>query len=185
MKKVIFLAECVTREKEILNLGITQYIHKNIITDYIDDIADDSVSIIELEKYERVIPDDIIEKIVACKKYFDKMYVLFTDYSDDHKRKIESERNNDPILFGAMKNGNVFHDRMYIIGDWVDEYCHLIMEKFLADFHAKGKKVELKDIYTPERLEELKQSLNKSRVTANNRIMFEDEAGSLVIDSES
>ena len=186
MKKIAFLAEYTVKEKQLLDIGITEYVHKYDIDDYIDNISDDDVSIIELSKYERIIPDDIIGKIVTCKDIFDEMYVLFTDYTSQHKRKIESERkNNDPILFGVFKSKRTFHDRFYIIGDWEDEYCHLTMEKFLADFHAKGKKVALKDIYTPEKLEELKKMLNKSKITAGDMIMFEDEAGSLVVDSES
>jgi hypothetical protein len=36
MKKVIFLAETVTREKKILDAGITQYVYKNAIDEYIE-----------------------------------------------------------------------------------------------------------------------------------------------------
>jgi len=177
MKKVIFLAETVTREKQILSAGITQYVYKNAIDEYIESIADDDVSIIELEKYERVIPDDIIEKVAICKDLFDEMYVLFTDYTYDHQKKIETERiNKDPILFGALKNGNIFHDRFYVIGDWEDEYCHLTMEKFLSDFKAKGKNANLKDIYTPEKLEDLKNLINKTKIKGNS-IHLNEEVG--------
>lgn len=39
------------------------------------------VKIVELENYQRRIPEEIIQKIECCKGIFDKMYVVFTDYT--------------------------------------------------------------------------------------------------------
>jgi hypothetical protein len=174
MKKVVFLAEHVTKEKQLLDLGITQYVHKYDIDDYIRDISDEDVSIIELSKYERVIPDNIIEKITKCKDIFDEMYVLFTDYTSQHKRKIEADKiNNDPILFGCFKRGRGFHDRFYVIGDWIDDYCDLTMEKFLTDFKKHGRDVD-NHIYTPEDLNEFKELLNKAKLNGSSIILNGD-----------
>jgi hypothetical protein len=95
-------------------------------------VSKDEIEFIELERYERVIPEDITKKIELCKPVFDNMYVLFTDYSQVHKKKFEKEC--DPILFGTFEENEFIHDRFYYIGDWIDEYCDLTMEKFIAEY---------------------------------------------------
>lgn len=164
MKKVIFLLEVAGKEKQLLDLKINHYIYKEHIDEYIKAIADDDVSIIELSRYERIIPDEVTEKIENCKEIFDNFYVLFTDYSSTHQRKIERERKNqDPILFGTFENDENIAERFYFIADWIDEYCDLTLDKFLNDFKQKksvGRSEILKDIYTSEKLSDMKEKLS-------------------------
>ncbi|WNM50966.1 transposase [Staphylococcus phage Alsa_3] len=47
---------------------------------------------------------------------------------------------------------------MYVIGDWVDEYCDLTMDKLINEFAKKDKQVEYK-IKEPLSLEELKREI--------------------------
>ncbi|WNM50544.1 transposase [Staphylococcus phage Alsa_1] len=47
---------------------------------------------------------------------------------------------------------------MYVIGDWVDEYCDLTMDKLISEFAKKDKQVEYK-IKEPLSLNELKREI--------------------------
>jgi hypothetical protein len=42
--------------------------------------------------------------------------------------KAEVEKAKDPILFGVVKGTR----NLYYIGDWIDEYCDLTLDKFLS-----------------------------------------------------
>ncbi len=76
----------------------------------------------ELSRFPRVIPDDIRLKIKAFKPIFSDFTILFTDPKGVVKNK-------DPILFGTIR---CFPERLYFVADWVDEYCDLTIDKFLA-----------------------------------------------------
>lgn len=90
------------------------------------------MKIIELERYEREIPDEIVDVIAKTKDLFDQMYIVFTDYTGKEERKIAAEKKDkDPILFGTFQDRKqkVCVDRFYYLGDWVDEYCDLTLDQ--------------------------------------------------------
>lgn len=168
IQKLKFLVDCVENEKEIIKLGINTYVDREDIEEYIDKIAKNVVKIIELENYPRDIPDNIVEIIEKTKPYFDQMYVLFTDYTGEIERQVKKERRDkDPILFGTFQKRNegnlmqrtelLLNDRFYYLGDWVDEYCDLTMDKFLREAGAQ----KLKDIGIPKNADEIREELNR------------------------
>ena len=164
IKKLIFHLECIDKEREIVKMGINTFIYRDDIEEYIDDIAKDTVKIIELENYEREIPDDIVEVISKVKDKFDKLYVLFTDYTGKVERQIEKERREkDPILFGTFQDESTRSviDRFYYLGDWVDEYCDLTLDKMVNEVNSVKNRNILISIKTPEDINELKSQLNK------------------------
>ena len=109
MKKLMFHLECIEKEREIVKMGINTFIYRDDIEEYIDSVAKDTVKIIELENYEREIPDDIVSIIEKVKDKFDQLYVVFTDYTGKVERQIEKERReNDPILFGTFQEKRAF-----------------------------------------------------------------------------
>ena len=63
MRKLMFHLECIEKEREIVKMGIDTFIYRDDIEEYIDNVAKDTVKIIELENYEREIPDEIVELI--------------------------------------------------------------------------------------------------------------------------
>ena len=138
--KIVY-SKCKALEKEVelMDHGITTFINRDIIDKYIDDVADDCVVVIELRNYERNIPDDIIDKVADTKEIFDDFYIVFTDYTGEKRAKVAKERRDkDPILFG-----NIFEDgkpskKMYFIGDWVDEYCDLTLDKMMNALKESG-----------------------------------------------
>lgn len=162
MRKLMFHLECIEKEREIVKMGINTFIYRDDIEEYIDNVAKDTVKIIELENYEREIPDEIVEVIAATKDKFDQLYVVFTDYTGKVERQIEKERRDkDPILFGTFQNqsNRTVIDRFYYLGDWEDEYCDLTLDKMVNETEKAGKRNIVKTISTPSDIEELKEQL--------------------------
>lgn len=162
MRKLMFHLECIEKEREIVKRGINTFIYRDDIEEYIDTVAKDTVKIIELENYEREIPDEIVEVIAATKDKFDQLYVVFTDYTGKVERQIEKERRDkDPILFGTFQNqsNRTVIDRFYYLGDWEDEYCDLTLDKMVNKTEKAGKRNIVKTISTPSDIEELKEQL--------------------------
>ena len=163
MKKLIFHLECIEREREIVGMGINTFIYKDDIEEYIDNIAKDTVKIIELKNYERELPDEIIETVSKVKDIFDQLYIVFTDYTGKVEKQIEKERREkDPILFGTFQDQNTktIIDRFYFLGDWEDEYCDLTLDKMVNETIKKTGKEIRKEISTPKDIQELKAQLN-------------------------
>ena len=182
-KKLIFHLETIEKEREIVKLGIDTFVYKDDIEAYISNVASDVVKIIDLESYEREIPDEIVEVIQKVKDKFDQLYVVFTDYTGEHERKVEKERRDkDPILFGAFKDkGNsVIIDRFYYLGDWVDEYGDLTLDKMVNECEKVGKRNITHTISTPEDIEEFKQQLGKynsiNTLTVSGNIKMVEES---------
>ncbi len=162
MRKLMFHIKCIEKEREIVKMGINTFIYRDDIEEYIDTVAKDTVKIIELENYEREIPDEIVEVIAATKDKFDQLYVVFTDYTGKVERQIEKERRDkDPILFGTFQNqsNRTVIDRFYYLGDWEDEYCDLTLDKMVNETEKAGKRNIVKTISTPSDIEELKEQL--------------------------
>lgn len=156
-KKLAFHIKSILKEKEIIDLGITKFVYRDDIENYIDNIAKDVVKIIELKNYPREIPDELVETIEKTKDIFDEMYVLFTDYTGEVEKKVEKER--DPILFGSFIDRTVdeMSQRMYYLGDWIDEYCDLTLDKLVS----QTNKSIVKEISIPNNTNELINQLNK------------------------
>lgn len=173
-KKLMFHLETIEKEREIVSLGINTFIYKDDIEDYIDNVSNDVVKIIELENYEREIPDEIVNVIEVTKNKFDQLYIIFTDYTGKIEKQIKKERREkDPILIGTFqdkKTGSIV-DRFYVLGDWEDEYCDLTLDKLVNEMKEKRKKDIDIHISTPETIEELKAQLTNLEETNNSFIL--------------
>lgn len=168
LRKILFCLESIEKEKKLVDMGITTFIYKDDIDFYIDTIANTRnrrerpVKIIELERYEREIPDEIVDVIVKTKELFDQMYVVYTDYTGKEERKVEAERKQkDPILFGTFQNREkkVCIDRFYYLGDWVDEFCDLTLDKMVNETKRLGRNI-VRTITTPKDVEELRKYID-------------------------
>ena len=138
MKKLCFLADTLIKEEKLIEMGITVYVYKDVIEDYIENVADKTVKIVELSRYMREIPDELVETIEKTRDIFDELYVIFTDYTGKEERKVKKEkRDKDPILFGVFKNRTSVADRFYFLGDWIDEYCDLTLDKMIEQYKEK------------------------------------------------
>ena len=88
LKKLCFLADTLVKEEKLIELGINTFIYKDTIEDYIENVAGKAVKIIELSRYMREIPDELVDTIEKSKDIFDEFYVVFTDYTGKEERKI-------------------------------------------------------------------------------------------------
>lgn len=156
LKKLRFLADTFVKEEELIKLGINTYIYKDVIEDYINTVADKAVKIVELSRYMREIPDELVETIEKTKNLFNQFYVVFTDYTGKEQRKVEKERRDkDPILFGVFKTNTTISDRFYFLGDWVDEFCDLTLDKMVEQYKEKKGVSPVNETEIPKTAEEL------------------------------
>lgn len=170
LRKLLFHIDCIEREREIVKLGINTFIYRDDVEEYIDTVAKNVVKIIELENYEREIPDDVVAIIEKVKDKFDKLYIVFTDYTGKIERKVEqARRSKDPILFGTFQNSSsrVVIDRFYFIADWEDEFCDLTLDKLVHEMQASKNRNVTRTINTPTDIEELKKQLGMLSVKGN------------------
>lgn len=170
IKKILFHLECIEKEREIVKAGINTFIYRDDIEEYIDNIAKDTVKIIELERYEREIPDSIVEVLAEIKDKFDQIYIVFTDYTGKEERKTAQERRDrDPIIFGTFQDtsSRTVVDRFYYIADWEDEYCDLTLDKMINETERVGKRNIKRTISTPKDIEELKEQLGGITASLN------------------
>ena len=161
LKKLIFVLQTVTKERELLKLGFNQFIYKDAIDAYIDQVSIKPIKITELCNYVRDIPQEIVDKVKLTKEIFDEFFVVYTDYTSKEDRRVEaSRRERDPILFGVFldRNAHVCNERFYYIGDWIDEYCDLTFDRMLTDLGKYNVKPGL--IETPKTIDELKSLIN-------------------------
>jgi len=162
MRKLIFHLENIEKERMLVSMGVDTFVYKSDIEDYVSNVADKSVKICEIGDYERDIPDEIVSIVAKTKDLFNVMYIVYTDYTGKSERRIEAaKRTQDPILFGSMmdRDKGVIVERFYFLGDWVDEYCDLTLDKMVAEVKKK-KGVEIRrEISTPKDIEELKAQL--------------------------
>ena len=165
LKKLCFLADTLKKEEKLIELGITTYIYKDVIEDYIENVADETVKIIELSRYMREVPDELVETIEKSKDLFDEFYVVFTDYTGKEERKVEKERRDkDPILFGVFKNNSNVADRFYFLGDWVDEYCDLTLDKMVEQYQENNGYSPAVETKIPETTDELIEILKSYKI---------------------
>lgn len=164
LRKLKFHIESIVKEKKVLEMGITKFVYKSDIEYYIKDVASKQVVILDLASFERDIPDEIVEALEKVKDIFDEFYVVCTDYTGEISRRVNKDRREkDPILFGVFldRNKNAINERFYYIGDWVDEYCDLTLDKMVAEMkEERGIDIENKIYPIPETKDELQEQLN-------------------------
>lgn len=165
LKKLCFLADTLKKEEKLIEMGITTFIYKDVIEDYIENVSDKAVKIVELSRYMREIPDELVEVVEKTKDVFDQLYVVFTDYTGAEERKVDKERRDkDPILFGVFKNNRNVADRFYFLGDWVDEYCDLTLDKMIEEYESVNGYSPAIDAQYPETTDDLINILNSYKI---------------------
>lgn len=166
-RKVYVNLKTFEKEKQLLAKGLDIYIWKDYLDHYIEDIANKDVKVAPLTRYTRMIPDELIDRIAETKDLFTDYFVVFTDYTGREERKIETEeRNRDPILLGAFIEQSDKHDidfveRMYYLGDWIDEYCDLTLDKLITEYEAAEGIDPTNKIHIPTDQEELAEFMKE------------------------
>ena len=72
MKKLCFLADVITKEEKLIEMGITTFVYRDVIEDYIETVADKTVKIIKDSKKAqaavnagRPVDPDFIAEVLA------------------------------------------------------------------------------------------------------------------------
>ena len=157
--------EKLLKELEAVKNGFNIFILRKDLERYIDKVEACSIKIIELSRYEREIPDEIIDKVELANNIFDELYIVFTDYTEKTTKKVAKERRDkDPILFGAFKEKvkekdkeKVYiQDRLFFIADWIEENCDLTLEELVR---ASKKNLKTYKITNPTDEQEVRKLL--------------------------
>ena len=167
-KELAHHANLALRELEAASKGFDIFVNRKDIESYIDKVEGKAINIIELSRYEREIPDDIIDKIVEAKKIFDEFYIIYIDYTKETSKKVAKERRDkDPILFGAFFDRDAdsetkiyVEDRLFFIADWVEEKCDLTLQQIALGIKDKSGKDITYKVSDPKDAEEVKNYLN-------------------------
>lgn len=151
LDRLAFTYKVIQKEQQLYAHGITKYLLKDDILKFLGLVVPkNSIKIIELDRFPRPIPLDVLNKIEEAKKLeiFDDFLVIFSDFTEQNYETPEERalvaRNRDPVVFGWFKNDqtNLKHDRVYFIADWIDDYCDL---NFTALIQKMSEKIEFTD----------------------------------------
>ena len=180
-KKILFYMKVMEKEIDLIDRGVNTFIYVQDILNYIDHVDNKSICITTIDRYEREIPDEIIDKMEKLDGVFDQYYILFVDYTGKQRKKVEKERRNaDPILFGVFQNENATYlcDRWYYIGDWIDEQCDLTLSQMLTDIKTmRGHVNEAEfthEIRTPMDVAAFEEELKHYKKDANGNYVYEN-----------
>lgn len=84
-----------------------------------------------IKNFNRPLPQDVVEKIQTLNdlEIFDNYVVLYYDPDGKTYKETAEEvaKRRDPIIFGLIAGSK----KLYYVGDWIDEYCDLTLEKFV------------------------------------------------------
>jgi hypothetical protein len=170
-KKIYEQAHILMRELKAVKAGFNHYVLREDILYYIEKIAKKTVKMIELENYDRDIPQDVVDKFVEAQPYFDEFIIVFTDYTGEVERTVKKEeRDKDPILFGIIhhpSNDKMPTNRFYFIADWVDEYCDLTLEAFIDAIGMTKDKLHMD--YDPSKVKEEVKSKKTTKKKKNKK----------------
>jgi hypothetical protein len=177
MERLAFVHNVIAKEQILLANGLSKYVYKEDISYFLDNVKPkNSIKIIELERYPRAIPLEVLHKIdhVKSLNIFDDFCVVFTDLTDaTYETPSEKEfvkRNRDPIIFGFFKEqtSHLKHDRFYFVVDWEDEYCDLTFTKMLEkmasmDMENVEKEISVDPVYLQELVNNTLASIGKGK----------------------
>lgn len=137
-----FYIESTLKQVSLIDSPFTKYVESSLVSDYIDKVRPkNSVKIVELERYCRIIPRKNAELIHAAinLNIFDDILILYTDLTNQRNETKEEQaiiaRNRDPIAFGVFRDKGleISNPKFYIVTDWVDEWCDLTFDKLISE----------------------------------------------------
>lgn len=145
----------VLAEAKLLDVGEIKYVTEEDVVKFYKkaNLGSKMLKLTWMKNYARMIPDDVIaeKKKYDTTELFDNYVILHFDKHDNSTQmtKAEVEKAKDPILFGVLKGTR----NLYFIGDWIDEYCDLTLDKFLSTLEME----EARKLSTESMTENLKK----------------------------
>lgn len=135
------------REAIMFSIDLTTYLTEEQVVEFVKK-TEKGLRMDWIKNFTRHIPDDVLETKKKADEHhiFDNYCVLH--YEPEGKGaeliKKEKERRKDPILFGLLKGS----DKLYFVGDWIDEYCDLTLDKIVETI---GEAKEITEEYIPNK----------------------------------
>lgn len=139
--------EEIITETSLIKAGITQYVSEEDVVKFFEKskLPKKILKLTWMKNYARIIPEDVLQKKKAFdeKGLFDNYVILHFDKNDDGSQMTqkEKEKAKDPILFGVCKHSR----KLFYVGDWIDEYCDLTLDKFLETLEMENARELSKD----------------------------------------
>lgn len=94
-----------------------------------------------VKNFAKIIPEEItaLKKEADSLNVFDNYVVLHYDYDNSAVMETAEEiaKRKDPILFGVIIDSN----RLYYIGDWIDDYCDLTLDAIIKKIGGKANTI--------------------------------------------
>ena len=142
VERLISGMAAIRSEAQLIAMGATKYVTEDTIVRF-SSLSQKGLRLDWIRNFTRAIPSEVLEKKRAAdeREVFDNYVVLHYDPQNRGvaPTKAEIAAKKDPILFGLMEGRR----RLYYVGDWVDEYCDLTLDK-IADIVGAGAVSELK-----------------------------------------
>jgi len=137
-----FYIKSTFKQLNLIDTPYTKYVDSSTISEYINEVQPkNSVKIVELERYCRIIPKENVKAIheAISLNIFDEILILYTDLTNQRNETKEEkaiiERNRDPIAFGVFRDKEleVSNPHFFIITEWIDEWCDLTFDKLISE----------------------------------------------------
>lgn len=148
-EKLQDMLDVVRGEAHLIQMGIKQYVTNEQMCDFYESVDEDkNLKLTWIEHFVKVIPNEIVELKAEIDKrgVFDNYVILHYDPEGNATSltKEEIEVKKDPILFGVIKNSK----RLYYVGDWVDDYCDLTLERMFEELGEKVLEINNRNLKT-------------------------------------
>lgn len=143
-------------EAKLLEAGFATYIDRKAVDRFTGRSGSDTY-LTAIENFGRHIPDDVATKLQKARdsKLFSGFTVLHAGMAMV-KTTAQKIREKDPILFGVVASQP---DRLYVIADWIDEWCHLTLSELVVHPEFTGS-LQAVDVDEAKLAEEVAQRDN-------------------------
>ena len=137
--------ERIVREMKLLKIGIKTYISEEDLVKA-SKRTSRNLKLDWIKNFVRIIPTELqnIINFTFTEKLFDNYVILHYDPTNKSSEMTEREKEKakDPILFGVIKESR----RLYYLGDWIDDYCDLTLDKLLDIINENHKTRKLESV---------------------------------------
>lgn len=129
--------EAYRSEAQLYATGHRKVITEDNIVAFIKD-APKKIRLDWVKNFTRSIPSTVVDlKIKLDELHIFDNYVVM-HYDPDNKGNAmtleEKKKSEDPILFGVIAGSQ----KLYYVGDWIDEYCDLTFDKLVEKLGAEA-----------------------------------------------
>lgn len=139
----------VKSESVLIAKDLKKYLtEQQIVKFYEATEKDKNLKLTWINNYIRPIPTTLVQlkNDLDLLDVFDNYVVLHYDPQNNSTDLTEEEkiRKKDPILFGLIQNSR----KLYYIGDWIDEYCDLTLEKLIETVKSEVNEINNDSVKT-------------------------------------